>query len=407
MKLLFDATELSYFEEKSGHRGGVFVVAINLLREFKKLGLDITLCCNFKRYYFLKNLIKNNRDFSEFELLEENSPINKLFGLLNFIVRNSSRKIIYGILSISRYYENLFYIKNKKNIEQLKNFDVFFSPFTPPSKEISSAKHLKRFMMLHDIIPILENNNKIPNNPRLWSYKLYNTINSNDFYLTNSENTRQDFLKTYPFIEEENIKTALLGANESFSPKKTESSEKYVFSLCTLGKRKNLIFSIRNFFKFIEKNKIEDLKLVLAGGVWKKFEKELYKTIGEFDKSKVELMGYVDDEELPKLYSNALCFIYPSLYEGFGLPVLEAMSSGCPVITSNTSSLPEVIGECGIKINPKDDNEMIEALEKMYYDNIFRALCSERGLERAKEFSWEKCAKEIVDFIKDKNTLNR
>ncbi len=402
MKILFDATELSYFEEKSGHRGGIFVVALNLLREFKKLGVDITLACNFKRYYFLKNLIKNNTEFSEFELLEEHSPINKFFGLLNYVVRNSSRKIIYGILRFSRYYENIFYKKNKDNINELKQFDVFFSPFTPPSEEILSSKHLKRFMMLHDIIPILENDGKTPKNPQVWSYRLYNTINPNDFYLTNSEHTKRDFLKTFPFIKKENIKTAYLGANSSFKPLKRDTEEKYIFSLCTLGKRKNLIFSIRNFFKFIEKNKIEDLKLVLAGGIWKNFEKELYKTIGEFDKSKVELLGYVDDEELPKLYSNALCFIYPSLYEGFGLPVLEAMSSGCPVITSNTSSLPEVIGECGIKINPTDDNEMVEALERMYYDNIFRALCSERGLERAKEFSWEKCAQEIIDFINDK-----
>ena len=108
------------------------------------------------------------------------------------------------------------------------------------------------------------------------------------------------------------------------------------------------------------------------------------------------------DEDLPGLYSNALMFVYPSLYEGFGLPVLEAMKCGCPVITSNTSSLPEVIGNAGIKINPESDEEMIQAYEKFYYDNFFRELCSERGQIRAKNFTWAGCADEIIDFINTK-----
>ena len=112
------------------------------------------------------------------------------------------------------------------------------------------------------------------------------------------------------------------------------------------------------------------------------------------------MTGYIQENELRNYFSNALCFIYPSLYEGFGLPVLEAMQCGCPVITSNKSSLPEVIGECGIQINPLKDEEMIEALEKMYFNESFRDKCSENGLERAKTFSWEKCASELMEFIK-------
>ena len=253
--------------------------------------------------------------------------------------------------------------------------------------------------MIHDIIPILEAG-KVPTNKRLWCYRIYNTINKNDFYVTNSECTRKDVLK-YFNLNEENIKTTLLGADNYFKPLK-DTKEKYIFSLCTLGKRKNLIFAIKNFFKFIEKNKIDDLKLVLAGGVWDKFKKELIKTIGNFDQSKIEVLGYVKDEELPNLYSNALMFIYPSLYEGFGLPVLEAMKCGCPVITSNVSSLPEVIGQAGIQINPENDEELIKAYEKFYYDNFFRELCIERGLIRAKNFSWEKCASELLAYIAEK-----
>ena len=296
----------------------------------------------------------------------------------------------------SRYYDKYFYLINKKNLQALKGFDIYFSPFTPPSKEIDSAVKLK-FRMLHDTIPIIENG--MTNSPKCWYYKIYSTINDKDFYVTNSENTRKDILKYFPEVREENIKTTYLGVNESFKQTEKTSEFKYVFSLCTLGKRKNVIFAIKNFFEFIKRYKINDLYLVLAGGVWKKFERELYQTIGEFDKSKIILKGYVKDEELPELYSNALMFIYPSLYEGFGLPVLEAMKCGCPVITSNTSSLPEVIGDAGIQINPENDEELIEAYHKMYFDTFYRELCAERGLIRAKKFTWEKCAAEILEFI--------
>mgnify|MGYP004518919511 FL=1 len=433
MKILFDATELSYFLEESGHRAGVFFVALNLFRELKKRkDVELVFYSNFKRYYFLKEVIEKVEEFQGIELLKENSRINLVFAKLNYLsnlkwiamplarlklspiapcgrgngacitrkaIHNISTKLKYGILSITRYYENIFYRQNKKNIEQLKNFEIYFSPFSAPSDEILDSKHLKRFRMIHDIIPILEAG-KVPTNKRLWCYRIYNTINKNDFYVTNSECTRKDVLK-YFNLNEENIKTTLLGADNYFKPLK-DTKEKYIFSLCTLGKRKNLIFAIKNFFKFIEKNKIDDLKLVLAGGVWDKFKKELTNTIGNFDQSKIEVLGYVKDEELPNLYSNALMFIYPSLYEGFGLPVLEAMKCGCPVITSNVSSLPEVIGQAGIQINPENDEELIKAYEKFYYDNFFRELCIERGLIRAKNFSWEKCASELLAYIAEK-----
>lgn len=435
MKIIFDATELSYFLEESGHRAGVFFVALNLFRELKKRkDVELVFYCNFKRYYFLKKVIEKVEEFQGIELLKENSLINLAFAKLNHVsnlkwiatplarlamtknnksrhgviarsvsdvaIHNISIKLKYGILSLTRYYENIFYRQNKKNLEQLKDFEIYFSPFSAPSEEILNSKHLKRFRMIHDIIPILEAG-KVPTNKRLWCYRIYNTINQNDFYVTNSECTRKDVLK-YFNLDENNIKTTLLGANEYFKPLKNTIKEKYVFSLCTLGKRKNLIFAIKNFFKFIEKNKINDLKLVLAGGVWNKFKRELTNTIGNFDQSKIEVLGYVKDEELPKLYSNALMFIYPSLYEGFGLPVLEAMKCGCPVITSNISSLPEVIGQAGIQINPKNDEELIQAYEKFYYDNFFRELCIERGLIRAKSFSWEKCALELLSYITEK-----
>ncbi|MBE7702535.1 MAG: glycosyltransferase family 4 protein [Cyanobacteria bacterium SIG28] len=397
MKLLFDATELSYYNDNSGHKAGVYYVALNLLRQFQNLGIDVTLYCDFKRYYSLKQI----KEFENFEILKENSKFNLLLSKLIYLSRNFPIRLKYAILILIRFYDSWFYKINKKNCEQLKQFEVYFSPFSPESKEIE-ASGLKIFRMVHDVIPILENG--YPKTPKDWHYKIYKTINDKNFYLTNSENTGKDVLKYFPFIKEENIKTTLLAANGNFYPSKDKSpiDGKYIFSLCTLGKRKNLIFAIKNFFEFINKNNIDDLKLVLGGSIWKKYESELNNVLSLYDKSKIVVTGYIVEEELRNYYSNALCFIYPSLYEGFGLPVLEAMQCGCPVITSKISSLPEVIGDCGILIDPKSDDEMQKAYEKMYFNSEFRISCSKKGLERSNQFSWEKCAREILDFISSK-----
>ena len=199
MKILFDATELSYFLDESGHRAGVFFVALNLFRELKKRKVvELVFFCNFKRYFYLKEVIDKVEEFQGIELLKENSVVNLAFAKLNYLSKSKwiNAKLKYGILSLARYYENIFYRQNKKNLKQLDEFDIYFSPFQAPSEEILNSKHLKRFRMIHDIIPILETG-KVPKNKRLWCYRIYNTINQNDFYVTNYECTRKDVLNYF------------------------------------------------------------------------------------------------------------------------------------------------------------------------------------------------------------------
>lgn len=397
MKILFDATVLSYYNEKSGHRAGVFYVALNLLNELKKQGCDITLYCDFTRREFLKEI----KLFEEYEILSESCLTNFLLSKLLYYEKFLPLKLQYTLRALGRFYKRFVYKANSVNISNISKFDFYLSPFDAPSVDIQASK-IPIFRMIHDIIPIKDSEfSKFDKRWWDWAYRIYSTINSKDYYLTNSEYTKQDVLKYFPFIKENHIKATLLAANENFKPcKETIIDNKYIFSLCTLGKRKNLIYAIDNFFEFIKKNKIDDLKLVLGGSIWKKFENELEKTLNKYDRSKIILTGYIDEEDLKKYYSNALCFIYPSLYEGFGLPVLEAMQCACPVISSNRTSLPEVLGDAGILIDPESNEDLISAYEKMYYDSNFREKCIEKGLIRAKLFSWEKCATEIIDFIK-------
>ena len=111
----------------------------------------------------------------------------------------------------------------------------------------------------------------------------------------------------------------------------------------------------------------------------------------------VIFLGYVKhEEELPFLYAGAELMAYPSLYEGFGLPPLEAMACGCPVVTSNVSSLPEVVGEAGILVDPHNEVELAHAMIRVLIDEDFRNMLAQKGLERAAEFTWEKAAKETT-----------
>jgi glycosyltransferase involved in cell wall biosynthesis len=114
----------------------------------------------------------------------------------------------------------------------------------------------------------------------------------------------------------------------------------------------------------------------------------------------VEYLGYVSDEELAKLYSEADVFVYPSVYEGFGAPPLEAMSCGCPVAVSKTSSIPEVVGEAGIYFNPHDANDIAKSLIKILRDDELKIELSKKGIERAKMFNWDKCLEEFVSVLK-------
>jgi glycosyltransferase involved in cell wall biosynthesis len=112
--------------------------------------------------------------------------------------------------------------------------------------------------------------------------------------------------------------------------------------------------------------------------------------------NKITFTGFVDDDDLPALYTGAMAFVYMSLYEGFGLPPLEAMQCGTPVITSNTTSLPEVVGNAGITLDPKNNQNLVETFNKIYKNETLKAELSEKGLKRSQMFSWDKSTIQII-----------
>ncbi|SFE32990.1 Glycosyltransferase involved in cell wall bisynthesis [Thermoanaerobacter thermohydrosulfuricus] len=156
-----------------------------------------------------------------------------------------------------------------------------------------------------------------------------------------------------------------------------------------------------NLIKAITLTSNKDIKLIIAGGKddYRDYLKKLTNELNLSDR--VLFINYVPQEDLPYLYSAARCLVYPSLYEGFGLPPLEAMACGCPVITSNTSSLPEVVGDAGIMVNPYNVGEIAEAIDLVLSNENLRKEMIEKGLKQAQKFSWGKTAEEIYKVIKE------
>jgi glycosyltransferase involved in cell wall biosynthesis len=277
--------------------------------------------------------------------------------------------------------------------------------------EVLSCKNLKRYTILHDVIPFVLKDKVYQHTADSWFMQLTNSLNKNDFYICISEYTRKDFLAHCPNMDKNKTFVNYLACNERFKPQNEETIEKvkqkygigdkkYVFSLGNIEPRKNIVQIITSFIKFIDKNNIKDLYLVLSGDDLRAMSYEEFENITAQHKDKVIRTGYINDEEVAPLYSGAQCFVYTSKYEGFGLPPLEAMSCGCPVIASKSTSLPEVVGDAAISVDYDSTEQHIKAFETYYYDKEKRAENIKKGLIQAKKFSWDKCCSNIINIMK-------
>ena len=170
--------------------------------------------------------------------------------------------------------------------------------------------------------------------------------------------------------------------------------------LATGGKSYPLTGSTGEGYKIAKPN-IGDCKLVLGGARGWEYTK-IFETVTEYGlEQDVVFPGYLPAEDLPKLYSGAKAFVFPSLYEGFGIPPLEAMACGVPVITSDCSCLPEVTGSAAVLVNPKDSEQLADAMERILTDTDLRETCMRRGLERVKQFTWEQAADKVFEIYKE------
>jgi glycosyltransferase involved in cell wall biosynthesis len=287
--------------------------------------------------------------------------------------------------------------------------DIFHSPFLPLPSGIRSKFS---FITVYDLIPILR--------PQYFQFqenhllsRVVKCIDESTWVFCISEATKNDLLNYNPGVDPRKVAVIPLGASDLFHPCSDEQilqsvrekyripEQPYFLSLSTLEPRKNIDSTIRAFVALVRQERLQNINLVLVGAKGWDFDKIFDEISGCVDlRERIIVTGYVDDDDLAAIYSGATAFIYPSFYEGFGLPPLEAMQCGIPVITSNTSSLPEVVGDAGIQVDPADNEALSQAMLELLKNDPLRRQLSERSRERARLFSWEACADVTINHYR-------
>ncbi|HQF57428.1 MAG TPA: glycosyltransferase family 1 protein [Candidatus Magasanikbacteria bacterium] len=348
---------------------------LNLLLWFKIVKLDKILLRHFERIYSKKKKLsylsadkQNLKEVKDFIQLKINLPVAET--PLHFVSAQNDELIWFS--------PNLNFTNLSKKIKHLQTIHDLSFEFLP---ECFTWKQ------------------------RLWHWFLNpkKQCQKADIILTPSENTKQDMVNEYGIVGD---KIQILQPGISWEEglitteniqrvkEKYNLPEKYILYLGTLEPRKNIESIIEAYN--ISGLKIKNYELIIVGGKgWK--NKKLLKLIE--NSLGVKYIGYVNKEDKQLLYNLSSLFIFPSLYEGFGLPVLEAMSQEIPVITSNRTSLPEVIGTSGYLVNPYNVLELAEAMKNILSDEKLRKMLIIQSKEQTKKFNWNNSAKKFLNLI--------
>ncbi|MEA1937157.1 MAG: glycosyltransferase family 1 protein [Patescibacteria group bacterium] len=294
--------------------------------------------------------------------------------------------------------------------ELLKGVEVFFSPHIFLSSVSQKCKTVTTF---HDLsfekYPEFYSRGK-----NYWHFSMSpkKQARQADRIIAVSKSTKDDLVSSYD-ADPDKIEVIYSGVDNELGiennelgilevKKKYKLPEKYILYLGTLEPRKNIIGLIKAFELFKKSYKLQaaDYKLIIAGSKgW--LYKDIFKTVNNsLAKNDIIFTGFIKDEDKSALYGNAELFVYPSFYEGFGFPPLEAMTYGTPVITSNFSSLPEAVGDAAIMINPYNLDELAEAMRMVLADDKLKEILIQKGFERVKKFNWQKCAEETLEVLK-------
>ena len=242
--------------------------------------------------------------------------------------------------------------------------------------------------------------------PALLDYLVTNVpraVHRANWVLADSESTRRDAIELLK-VPEDKVGVLYPGVESRFRPildvqararvrTKYDLPKRFILSVGTVQPRKNYERLVQAFSRL----QVPGLSLVIVGGKGWLYEK-LFQRVNELSlQDRVMFTGYVDDIDLPVVYNLAEVFVFPSLYEGFGIPPLEAMSCGIPVVAANNSSLPEAVGHAGLLVNAEDVEALAHALSRILDDSTLRQALIGQGLLHAKQFTWERAAHTLLD----------
>ncbi|MCM0649690.1 glycosyltransferase family 4 protein [Clostridium swellfunianum] len=302
-----------------------------------------------------------------------------------------------------RFFEQNFFPENTKR----NDIDIYHVPQNGIG--LSENMPCKKIATIHDLIPYIMPETVGKGYLLKFLKEVPKVLDLSDALITVSEWSKQDILKFFP-IDPDKIFVTPLAADEKYKPLDKEYCKSFlsktyginnpfILYIGGFSPRKNVKALITAFAK-IYKQLDADYNLVIVGATRDQGQYlSKFSTNLEFA-SKIIFTGFAPEDHLPILYNGCEAFVYPSLYEGFGLPPLEAMNCGTPVITSNLTSIPEVVGDAGILINPYNEQELESSLVKLLNDSKLKEEYSMKGLERAKNFSWEKTALDTLEVYR-------
>ncbi len=233
-----------------------------------------------------------------------------------------------------------------------------------------------------------------------------------DLIMAISRFSRSHFLRTFPHYPEDRVvvvrpASRLTDVVPSKPSKLGElTPQGFWLAVGTIEPRKNHARLLRAYAKLLRKLGGSPPLVIVGMDGW--LMEEFRASLGVLHlQDKVLLPGYVDDAELVWLYRNCFCFLYPSLFEGFGLPVVEAMEQGAPVISSNSSSLPEIVGQAGVLVDPYQEEAICAAMEKFATGEIQTELLRRQSLRKAREFSWDDAARQVAGLYRQVHAMPR
>lgn len=361
---------------------------------------------------FVNNSLRNNGvsryAFEVYDKLKDKCEMDHIF--LNYRERgierinvDASTECINSLTKIPIDYKYLFYYRSQKRIPKYDLYHI-------TNQNLSFLNLKPKIITCLDIIHHVYPQNKIY---FLFSRFLYSGLKNAEFIISISKSTKKDLMEFYS-IPEEKIKVIYLGINHNkFNTKKDlqdtykkyslSPKYRYIFHISSETPRKNVDILIKAFYRLRKNYGLSKIKLLKAGNL--QYQRDRRRTLNLVERLNLQkeiiFLDNVQEEYLANLYNIADLFVFPSIYEGFGLPPLEAMACGTPVITSNTSSLPEVVGDAGIMVNPYEIDGLAKAMYEVLTNNGLREDMIKKGLRRAKMFSWERTAKETLEVYQE------
>ncbi len=289
--------------------------------------------------------------------------------------------------------------------------DIFHSSYARIPQQARRQLPGQHLLTVHDLTPLVLGEEYFSSEQIGITRRIIDSVEPDDWVVTVSESTKNDLCERRPIAPERVFVVPNAASDDLFYPvtddkrirtvrQKYEIPKgRYLLSLHSMAPHKNIPRLIEAFRQFIRQEKPSDTYLVLAGGLGRPrkeiFEELSLETAGL---DRVHFTGFVEDDDLAPLYSGAEAFIFPSLYEGFGLPVLEAMQCGCPIIASDVASIPEVMGEAGIQVDPRNVNDLARAISQLLASQETRRVESEKGPREAQQFSWDERVDRLIEI---------